>query len=73
MDSTFELLEQLIKEYSEVSLTRESTLKDLKIDSVDLVEILLRIEEELGIRFEDDELFGLKSVQDVLNLVKTKL
>jgi acyl carrier protein len=53
-------------------LTENSTLKDIGIDSLDLVEVLLELEKELNITFSDDELLGCRSISDVVNLVAKK-
>ena len=37
------------------TVTEDSNLKDLGIDSLDLVEIVLAAEEEFGITFADEE------------------
>ena len=53
-------------------LTLESNFKDLGLDSLDLVDLVYPFEEELGVQFEDEELAGLKTVQDVVNLIESK-
>jgi len=53
-------------------LTKESAFKDLGIDSLDLVDLVFELEEELGVTFDDDELLELKTVQDLLDLIETK-
>ncbi|MDO9592930.1 MAG: phosphopantetheine-binding protein [Erysipelotrichaceae bacterium] len=53
-------------------LTESSTLKEIGIDSLDLVEVLLELEKELNVTFSDDELLGCRSVSDVVSLVAKK-
>ncbi|MDP2814522.1 MAG: acyl carrier protein [Erysipelotrichaceae bacterium] len=53
-------------------LTESSTLKEIGIDSLDLVEVLLELEKQLNVTFSDDELLGCKSISDVVNLVAKK-
>ncbi len=48
----------------------ETSLKDLGLDSLDLVEVLMDIEEEFGIEFEDME--SLQTVNDVLSYIEEK-
>lgn len=51
----------------------EATLKeDLGIDSLDSVEIVLELETEFDIKIEDDELQGLKTVNDIVTLIERK-
>ena len=53
-------------------ITRESNLKDLGLDSLDLVEIVLDGEERLNITFENDELLTFKTVGDVVRSAESK-
>ena len=53
-------------------LTPETVFKDLKMDSLDLVDLVFEVEESLGIQFEDEELFTIKTVQDLLDLIDKK-
>lgn len=48
-------------------------LSSLGIDSLDLVEVMLEIEEELGITFESDEIADLKSLKEIKELIDSKL
>ena len=56
----------------ESKITMESSLKDLGLDSLDLVEIVLDGEERLGITFENDELLTFKTVGDVVRSAESK-
>ena len=53
-------------------LTAESSFKDLGIDSLDLVDLVFELEEEIGVEFEDEELLKISTVQDLLDLIETK-
>ena len=53
-------------------LTPEMGFKDLGVDSLDLVDLVFELEEEIGVQFEDDELTSLKTVQDLLDLIAKK-
>ena len=55
------------------SITMESSLKDLGLDSLDLLEIVTDGEEVLNVRFEDDELLSFKTIGDVVNCAQNKL
>ena len=67
---TFELLRSLLAEKvkDEVEITPRTNLRELGIDSVDLVEILLNFEEKMNLTFEDEAMLKLSTVQDVLDL-----
>ena len=68
------LIVKLLKDYVSdgIEITRESTLKELQIDSLDLVEVVVSAEEQTGVTFEDDELVDLKTVGDVVDLLNKK-
>jgi acyl carrier protein len=46
-----------------------STLEDLDMDSLDVVEIMQAIEDDLGIRVPDEDLEDLKTIGDAVNAV----
>lgn len=71
--NTFEMIkEELAPKLKGKELTLDSTFKDLKIDSLDLADLVFQFEEKLNIEFEEDELMNLKTVQDVVNLIDSK-
>ncbi len=45
-------------------------VNDLGADSIDLVEMLMMIEENLGITITDEEAAELKTVRDVANFIE---
>lgn len=52
-------------------ITLESNIeKDLKGDSLDKIELLLKLEDELGIIITTDEELHLDTVGDIIKLVK---
>ena len=54
-------------------ITRDMKIKDLGIDSLDLVESLMTIETELDIEFSDEEMMSFTTVGDVFNVIETKV
>lgn len=51
------------------SINAQSTLQDLGADSLDMVDIIMKIEEEFGIEINDEDAERLHNVQDVINYV----
>ena len=43
---------------------------DLKIDSLDAVELVMAIEEELGVKIPDEELSNMRTVKDIIDCVE---
>lgn len=69
-----EKLKEILSERIDViNLKEEDKLNDLGLDSLDLVEVMLKIEEELNIEFTSDEIGGLQTLKDVVNLIQTKV
>ena len=55
------------------SMTMETSLKELGLDSLDLLEIVSEGEELLNIQFEDEELLSFKTIGDVVTCAEGKL
>ena len=47
-------------------------VEDLGADSLDVVELLMTLEDELGISVSDEEALKLKTVADIENLINNK-
>jgi len=53
--------------YEEAELSEDKDLvNDLGIDSLDMVEIIMGIEEKFGLKIEDSEVAGIKTVGDLI-------
>lgn len=53
------------------SIHENSTLQDLGADSLALVEIIMKLEEQFGIEIDDEKAEKLKNVADVVNYVQS--
>lgn len=51
-------------------VTSEDTFEDLYIDNLDLVEIIIECENEFSYPITDDKVQNLKTVGDLVNLIK---
>ena len=45
---------------------------DLHLDSLDIVELMMKMEDEFGVDIPEEEAEGLKSVQDVVSYLEKK-
>lgn len=54
-------------------ITMESNLREIGLDSLDLVEVVLEVEEKLGITFNDDELNTFITMKDVVKCAEGKI
>ncbi len=50
-------------------LTPQATWKDLKADSLDMVQILIALEEAFNIEIPDEEAEKLQNIEDIMNYV----
>ncbi|MGH3441057.1 MAG: acyl carrier protein [Nitriliruptorales bacterium] len=53
-------------------VSAEATLESLDLDSLDLVELTLIVEEETGVKIEDDELENIRTVGDAVAAIEKK-
>jgi acyl carrier protein len=53
-------------------LSREASLEDLDVDSLDLVELAQIVEDEFGVELRGDDVKDVKTVGEVIDLVVTK-
>ncbi len=69
----FEKVAQEIAEYKEMNIgdiTMESSFEELGLDSLDMVELIMKLEEVLDVQLEMDE--SLKTVGDVVAAIEAK-
>lgn len=50
-------------------INRDATFEELDVDSLDVVELAQIVEDEFGVRLEGDDLKGLETVSQVIDLV----
>jgi acyl carrier protein len=62
--------EQLERDVNEVTNTA-SFIEDLGADSLDIVEMVMKMEEEFGIEIPDEEAEKIKTVNDVIQYITT--
>ena len=68
-----EVVKEAIKDRINVdSINYDDKLDELGLESLDLVETMLKIEEAVGVEFTSDEIVELKTIQDVVNLIEAK-
>ena len=51
------------------TINAQATLQDLGADSLDMVDIVMKVEEEFGIEINDEDAETLHTVQDFINYV----
>ncbi|TPR54099.1 phosphopantetheine-binding protein [Metamycoplasma neophronis] len=68
-----EIIFKLLKCLTKTKFNLESNIKDLNIDSLDLVVLITDMEDKYNISITDEELMKLKTVGDIVNLLESKL
>ena len=58
-----------LKKLTNIKFTEESLIKDLGIDSLDLVEMVTDLEEKLDVIISDEELTSFKKISDVIDSI----
>lgn len=67
---------ELIADQLEIELDKisaETTFEEIEADSLDLVELVMALEEEFEIEISDEEIEKIKSVNDVVNYIDSRL
>ena len=72
MDYFDKIKDRLSSKLKGKELMKESSFKELGIDSLDLVDLVFELAEEIGVEFQDEELLKISTVQDLLDLIDSK-
>lgn len=72
--NAIETVKNILAKKVDISNLKETdSLSSLGLDSLDLVEVMLSIEDELGIEFTSEEIAKLSTLKDVVNLIESKV
>lgn len=76
-EKIFQELKNILKDtvtVEEEEITLESDLvNDLNLDSLDLVDLALSVEQVFGFEFSDEQLQQIKTVKDVVDIIESNL
>ena len=71
-DKVKELIaKQLDKKVEEITDEKE-IVKDLGADSLDVIEMLMTLEDEMGITVPEEDAVNIKTVGDIIKLIESK-
>lgn len=73
MDHIEEKLIEIVKNQltiKNISINLDSKFKDINADSLDIVEIALKVEEEFDIEIPEDSAENIETVKDVVEIVR---
>ena len=71
-----ETIKQIVSMQSQIpieSLYEDANFVELGMDSLTLLKIIIEIENEFSVHFEDEEIVEIRTVLDITNLVIRKL
>ncbi|EPZ49715.1 acyl carrier protein [Halobacteriovorax sp. GFR7] len=67
---------QLVADQTKIDIAKinatTSFVDDLNLDSLDIVELMMKMEDEFDIQIPEEDAEGLKSVQDVVKYLESK-
>ncbi|AWN60749.1 acyl carrier protein [Streptococcus sobrinus] len=73
----FDKISQMIKEqmhHEDMEVTEETSLKDeLGVDSIDLMEFVVNLEDEFSIEIPDDDIETIEQLGDMLDYLEGRL
>lgn len=72
MESTEAAVLRIVAEQLIASVTPATTFEELGADSLDIIELVMALEEELDIEFPDAEVKAVQTVQQLIDLAKAK-
>lgn len=70
-----ERLKELAIEHLDINpeeIDFNSKISDLDIDSIDLVDFIMVLEDEFSIEFSDEELDEIETLADIVSLIESK-
>ena len=75
-EEIFDKLKELVVDQlgvDEDEVTMEATMQDdLGADSLDLVDLVMSVEEEFGVKVADEDLENIKTVGDIVNYIEDR-
>ena len=73
MDKIEEIRAKFAKAVHKDTIEDSMKLRDLGIDSLDIVEMLLQLEDEYDVHFDDMDMTNLVTVKDLLDAIAKQL
>lgn len=72
-NKVFEEIKALIKKRFSKDVELTTVLSETGIDSLSLLDLVVEAEEKHDVTITDDELLGMKTIQDVVTAITSKL
>jgi acyl carrier protein len=75
-DEIFEWVTQVLREefaFDDEIRLESHLVDDLDLDSIDAIDMSVRLEEKTGLSFSEDDLKSIRTVRDVVDLIDGRL
>jgi len=72
-DKIVKIVQEATKAEADKITPETNFVEDLNLDSLDMVELMMKVEDEFGVEIPEDDTDGLKTVQDVVNYLEKKV
>lgn len=70
---TSDMVRRIISEYADVThLKEDDSLETIGLNSLDIVEISAKIEENFNIELMSEEIIGIRTMKDIVSLIEKK-
>ena len=70
---TSDMVRKIISEYADVThLKEDDSLETIGLNSLDIVEISAKIEENFNIELMSEEIIGIRKMKDIVSLIEKK-
>lgn len=66
------IIAEATKEDAEKITLETSLVDDLNLDSLDIVELMMKMEDDFGMEIPEEDAEGLKTVKDIVEYLKNK-
>lgn len=73
MDDILSLIKKELKGNSIKSVTLDTKIKDINLDSIVWLELIVKLEKHYKIEIEDEELLNIIDIKYLVNLIEGKL
>lgn len=73
MDKINEIKNKLAKAAHKEEIHDEDKLRELGLDSLDVVDLLMQLEDQYGVQYDDIDMAKLVTVKDLLDTIAQKL
>ena len=69
----FEEVKKTIKSKFKVDVKLDTTIAETGIDSLDLLDLMVDVEKKYNVTIEDDKLLSIKTIQDIVDSISSKI